>query len=119
MSLRLLVDEDTQTTRLVQALRVEGHDVVTVTEAGLLAQPDEIVLEIAFREGRILLTRNCDEFRARHDAGVPHAGMFAIYRGPDSAKDMSRADIVRALANLDATGLDFAGQFVEVNAWQY
>jgi hypothetical protein len=119
LSLRLLIDEDTQAKRLVEVLRVEGHDVVTVTEAGLESQDDAILLEFALRENRILVTRNCDEFRDRHDADPAHAGIFAIYEGRVGFKKMSHAEIVQAVANLDASGLDFAGQFVAVNAWKY
>jgi hypothetical protein len=32
---------------------------------------------------------------------------------------MTYTAIVRALANLDASELDFVGQFVSVNAWNY
>jgi predicted nuclease of predicted toxin-antitoxin system len=119
LSLRLLVDEDTQANRLIALLQTAGHDVVTVAEAGLKAQADLIVLDYARREGRILLTRNCDEFRFRHEANPQHAGIFAICRGKNSSEDMSRDEIVKALGNLDASGLEFAGQFVSVNAWKY
>jgi predicted nuclease of predicted toxin-antitoxin system len=73
LSLRLLVDEDTQAKRLVKLLREAGHDVLTVEEAGLGAHPDMQVLEYARRENRIVLTRNCEDFRALHEAGTQHA----------------------------------------------
>ena len=62
MSLRLLVDEDTLAKALVGRLRKAGHDVLTVHEAGLTAEPDDRVLEHARRENRFLLTRNWRSF---------------------------------------------------------
>jgi predicted nuclease of predicted toxin-antitoxin system len=119
LSLRLLVDEDTQAKRFVKLLREAGHDVLTVGEAGLEAHPDTRVLEHARGERRIVLTRNCDDFRALHEAGSQHAGICAIYQDHDASKNMSRAAIVRALANLEASGLALAAQFVVLNAWSY
>jgi predicted nuclease of predicted toxin-antitoxin system len=119
LSLRLFVDEDTQSERLVRLLRGAGHDVVTVGEAGLTGQDDATVLNQARREGRVLLTQNCDEFRTRHREDRLHAGIFVIYKSGNASKDMSRADIVKALGNLDASRLDFTGELIEVNAWQY
>jgi predicted nuclease of predicted toxin-antitoxin system len=119
LSLRLLVDEDTQAKWLVNLLRSAGHDVVTVPEANLAAELDPRVLEYAQREDRILLTRNCEDFRALHHAQAQHAGIVAIYQDRDPDKNMSYAAIVRALANLEASGLELTGQFVVLNAWSF
>jgi predicted nuclease of predicted toxin-antitoxin system len=100
-------------------LREDGHDVTTVSEAGLGAEPDVRVLEYARQEHRIVLTRNCDEFHDLHLTHPQHSGIFAIYQDREVSKNMPYAAIVRALANLEASGLDFAGQFVSVNAWNY
>jgi predicted nuclease of predicted toxin-antitoxin system len=54
--MRLLLDEDSQWKRLVRLLRDVGHDVQTVTEAGLIARPDAEVLAFARQESRVLLT---------------------------------------------------------------
>ena len=62
MSLRLLIDEDTQDARLVLMLRTEGRDIVTVNEAGLQGQPDSVVLAHAATDQRIVLTMNCRDF---------------------------------------------------------
>ena len=119
MSLRLLVDEDTLAKALVGRLRKAGHDVLTVHEAGLTAEPDDRVLEHARRENRLLLTRNCEEFRALHAAQPSPPGIGAIYQDRDPSKNMTYAAIVRALENLEASGLELAGQFVVLNAWHY
>lgn len=67
MSLRLLIDEDTQARRLVEMLRESGHNVLTIGEAGVTGIPDTMALEMARSHQRILLTRNCDDlFRTIH-----------------------------------------------------
>jgi predicted nuclease of predicted toxin-antitoxin system len=47
LSLKLLIDEDAQDKVLVKLLRLAGHEVITVNEAGLMSQPDFIVLDYA------------------------------------------------------------------------
>ncbi|WP_334907623.1 DUF5615 family PIN-like protein [Nostoc sp.] len=47
MSLKLLIDEDSQAKRLVNLLQNAGHDVITVNEAGLMSKPDSVVLDYA------------------------------------------------------------------------
>jgi predicted nuclease of predicted toxin-antitoxin system len=119
LSLRLLVDEDTQDARLVSALRYAGHDILTVNEAGLPGQADSVILEYAHQERRVVLTMNCRDFLELHDAGDEHAGIVGIYKGQDPRKNMSFRAISVALANLSASGWEFAGQFVVLNAWNY
>jgi predicted nuclease of predicted toxin-antitoxin system len=57
-----LLDEDSQGKRLIELLRNAGHDIITVSEAGLERKPDSFVLDYARQERRVLLTRNCDDF---------------------------------------------------------
>ncbi len=122
MSLRLLLDEDTQAKRLTRLLREAGHEVQTATEAGLIHKPDAQVLAQAARDARLVMTRNCDDFSALHRAAPDPPGVLAIYQH-NTASDMSDADIVQALANLEAvsaeTGWALDGQFLVLNQWRY
>jgi predicted nuclease of predicted toxin-antitoxin system len=79
LSLRLLVDEDTQARRLISMLREAGHEVVTVPEAGLGAESDDRVLEYARQERRIVLTRNCGEFHDLHRAHIRITRVFSPF----------------------------------------
>ncbi len=119
MSLPLLVDEDTQAMLLVQKLRAAGHDVLTVGEAGCSGRADPDVFAHAIEQQRVLLTRNCNDFRALHGTGIPHAGIIAIYQHAEISKNLSYNDIVGALANLEATDLSLSGQFVVLNQYKY
>ena len=117
--MRLLVDEDSQSRTLVRLLVEGGHDVLTVEAAGLNAMADREVLGRAIQEQRALLTRNCGDFLDLHGAVPNHHGILTIYQDADPAKNMSYADIVRALGNLAASGVSLPGAFIVVNAWRW
>lgn len=119
MSLRLLVDEDTQAHLLVELLRTDGHDLLTVREASLIAKPDLTVLNFARFEQRVLLTRNCDDFLILHKADPTHSGILTVYQDATPRKAMKYTNIVRAIANLESTGLLLQGQFIVLNHYNW
>ncbi|NEQ68239.1 MAG: hypothetical protein F6K21_22610 [Symploca sp. SIO2D2] len=119
MSLKLLIDEDSQSHLLVKTLRQANHDVVTVNEANLTGQPDNVVLEYATQEKRIVLTRNCRDFKVLHEAHPIHPGIFAVYQEANPIKNMSRKDISQAIANLEAAQISLKNQFICLNHWNY
>jgi predicted nuclease of predicted toxin-antitoxin system len=112
LSLPLFIDEDSQAGPLINLLRNANHDVLTVNEAGLTSQPDNVVLNYARQNNRILLTRNCKDFKALHEANSIHLGILAIYQEANPNKKMSRKDIVRAIANLEAANIPLVNQFL-------
>jgi predicted nuclease of predicted toxin-antitoxin system len=119
LSLKLLIDEDSQALPLVKTLRKANHDVVTVNEANLMGQPDNIVLEYATQNNRIVLTRNCRDFEDLHEANLNHPGIFVIYQEANPLKKMSRKDIIKAIANLEAAQIPLQNQFISLNHWNY
>lgn len=119
MSLQLLLDEDSQAKYLVNLLRVAGHNVVTINEAGLMGRSDSFVLEYARQQGRVLLTRNCDDFEEIHQINPVHPGILAVYQNPDSTKNMSYQVIVKAIANIENAGYALENKFVILNQWNY
>ena len=119
MSLRLLIDEDSQDKVLVRLLREAGHDVVTVNEAGLMGQPDSTVFRYAIDKNRIVLTLNCRDFKALHKTNPHHPGIFAVYQEADPLKKMSFKIIVKAISNLEAAGIPLDNQFISLNHWNY
>ncbi len=119
MSLRLLVDEDTQARRLVEMLRAEGYDVLTISEANMTGVPDTIVMEFARNQQLVLLTRNCDDFLELHKANPEHSGILAIYQDADPTKGMSYTGIVKAIANLEKTGLPLKRLFIVLNQYNW
>jgi predicted nuclease of predicted toxin-antitoxin system len=119
LSLKLLLDEDSQAKYLVNLLRAAGHDVVTVKEANLEGHPDSAVLNYAKQELRVLLTRNCDDFQELHLIDSVHSGILTIYQEPHPARNMSYQAIVKAISNLEAANYELNNQFVVLNQWNY
>lgn len=119
MSLRLLLDEDSQAKYLVNLLQIAGHDVVIVNPVNLMNQADSFGLDFARKNGRVLLTRNCKDFQELHQLNPVHSGILAVYQGSDTAKNMSYQAITKAVANLAAAKYALEHQFVVLNQWSY
>lgn len=117
--MRLLVDEDSQARTLVRLLREAGHDVLTVDEAGLRSLEDAAVMARAMSESRVLLTRNCGDFLALHQANEEHPGILAVYQDGDPSRNMSYQEVVQAISNLTGAEGQIGGQFVPLNAWRW
>ncbi len=119
MSLRLLLDEDSQAKRLVTVLEKAGHEVLTINEVGLAGSSDDVVLDYAREANLILLTHNCDDFEELHNLNPNHSGILAVYSNADRFKNMSFKTIVKAIANLEAAGIPLTNQFISLNYWNY
>ncbi|MGK7942965.1 MAG: DUF5615 family PIN-like protein [Microcystaceae cyanobacterium] len=119
MSLRLLIDEDTQDKILVSLLKQANHDVVTVNEVNLNGKIDSIVLDFARQNDRITLTQNCDDYEALHDLNPNHCGIIAIYNENNPLKNMNFKAIVKAIANLETANFPLTNQFIALNHWNY
>jgi hypothetical protein len=85
--MRLLADEDFPLPTVLQ-LRELGHDVLTAREAGIDNDetPDALVLELATRLGRALMTHNRKHFRRLHRQHPDHAGIIMCTRDADFAR---------------------------------
>lgn len=116
--MKLFIDEDSQAHVLVNKIRMAGHDVATVASSAFGGQPDAVVLDFSRKEGRVLLTGNCVDFRALHQENPSHPGIVCVYRDANPSKNMNFDDIVGALNRLDQSGYPLAGQFVALNAWK-
>jgi len=70
---------------VVEALRQQGHDVLTIQETGLAGQAvsDEAVLAFACAEQRAVLTFNRKHFIRLHLQNSSHAGIVACTFDPD------------------------------------
>ena len=94
--------------RVAWALREAGHDVVAVAEeAGLRALPDDVLLDMATAERRVLVTRNVADFanldQLWHEEGRPHHGIVMItQRAFPSNKSFVGALTTALLASKDA-----------------
>jgi predicted nuclease of predicted toxin-antitoxin system len=81
---RVLLDADISSRRLISSLERAGHDVLALGgQAEYSALADEEVLQLAADENRILVTRNSRDFaplaRLWAEAGRVHAGLVLIW----------------------------------------
>ena len=104
--MRFLADENCDFA-VVRALRAVGHDVVAIAEISPRAT-DEVVMELAIREGRILLVEDKDFGQLVHANQGASGGVFLL-RFPARA----RADLPGAVARLvERRGEGLLGRFV-------
>ncbi len=119
MSQRIYLDDRAYDRELVRRLEQAGHHVVTPVQAGTTGQPDEIHFRYAAEHDLILLTKNPDDFVELHGKDAKHAGLLLIYQDNDPDRDMNREEIVRAVANLEQSGISLPGSVQVLNAWRY
>ena len=106
--MRFLVDESCDFA-VVRALHAAGHDVVAVAEIAPRAE-DEMVIELALRAGRLLLTEDKDFGQLVYAAGHATGGVILL-RFPAMARG-SLADAVLKLVT--ERGEQLVGRFVVV-----
>jgi predicted nuclease of predicted toxin-antitoxin system len=123
LPLKLLVDECILDKRLSKKLRDAGHDLKTVEDFQLRRKSDYAVFEAAIGENRMVITINCSDFVHLSDARIKksgsHPGILLVYRHNDLPKEMSSDQIVKAIANLEATGLDLKNCCHKLNDYDY
>lgn len=96
---------------VVQALRVLGHDVMTMAEDGNAGQAvdDTKVLTLATQSDRAVLTINRRDFVKLHQRQPGHSGIIVCTQDPDTAGQAER--IHQAILS----GGVLKGQLVRVN----
>src|SRR4051812_14250266 len=93
---------------VVERLRVLGHDVLTVQEAGEQGGHDDHVLATATAASRIVLTFDRRDFSRLHKNSPAHAGIITCTWDADSDALASRID------NTVATAGSLAGQHLRI-----
>ncbi|MEZ2228295.1 MAG: DUF5615 family PIN-like protein [Microcoleus sp.] len=71
-------------------LRRYEINVTTTTEAGLLGKPDELNVEFAMVEGRVIFTQDADFLRI-NQAGLPHNGIIYCQKNSRSIGEILRS----------------------------
>jgi len=96
---------------VVEELCRLGHDVLTTLDAGQAGQamPDEVVLQFAVSQERILITLNRKHFIRFHEQVPTHAGIVVCTVDPDFVGQARRIDEA-----LRCEG-DMHGQLLRVN----
>jgi predicted nuclease of predicted toxin-antitoxin system len=115
--LRLLVDECAAAKPLVRRLRDAGHDVVTSVEVLGNGASDAAVFDVAKRQRRTILTRDCTDFLALHAADSKHYGLLLIYEDGD-ARDLTFAEIAAAVPQAARSAKTLKGRCVILNRYR-
>jgi predicted nuclease of predicted toxin-antitoxin system len=107
----------------VDALTAAGHDVQTVSQANLISRPDDAVFAHAIAENRVVITSNCGDFielaEARIAAKEHHPGVLLVFLYNNPNKDMSVPEIIKAIANFEATGAPIEDTTVSLAQYRY
>ena len=124
MALNLYLDDCSNSNLLADLLLRAGHRVVRPTDSGvdMDGEDDETHLAYAVEHGLTIVTKNPADFEALHDEDQEHSGILAVYQDNNPARDMTDADIVRAIANLEHAveqgGEPIEGEFHNLNLWR-
>ena len=120
--MRIYLDEDIASALLAQLLRRAGHDVLVPADLGLSGEADAVVLRNAIREDRSLLSRNYRDFENLHllvlEAQGQHRGILVERFDDDPKHNMTPKDIVRAVGNIEASGISLVNEYQILNQWQ-
>lgn len=121
MSLTLYLDDCAFSYELRRLLVEAGHDVEVPADVhpALTGEDDVVHFAHAKATSRVILTMNPRDFKELHDQLPGHPGILAIYQDNDPTKDMSYRDIVKAISNLENTGVTIVGEFWALNAYRW
>lgn len=111
----LYLDEDTQSSALVEALRARGLNVVTTSELGMNNRDDAEQLRLATDRGLVVATSNIADFARLHHAwqqrSLDHAGIILIPQQRWGPGELARR-IARLLAALPGDAMHNRLEFI-------
>lgn len=100
---------------VVRALREAGHDALAINEIARGAADDQ-VLDLAFQEGRVLITEDRDFGELVYSYARPSAGVILL-RFPSRARQSKATTVVDAVSKL-GSGLDRKFVVMDTNKQQ-
>lgn len=117
-ALRLYLDEDATSKRLLQALRNRGMDVTSVLEAKMLAQSDEQQLEWASKHQCAIYSFNVRDFYRIHSSwlaqGKLHTGIILgkqAYSIGDQMRGLLRVAAAKSAEDIK-NNVEFLGSWI-------
>lgn len=105
--MNIKLDENLGSLRVATWLRLAGHDVATVREQRLTSTPDEELIDVCRREGRILVTSDKGFGNRLKYNPSDYAGIVVLRLSPRSQFDNWRQAIETLITGLevaDVTG---------------
>ena len=120
--MKIYLDDDSAEALLVRLLQADRHDVVVPDQAGNRGIEDPAHFLYAIREGRVMLTRNHDDYELLHElvigSGGRHPGVLVVRRDNDAKRDLKAKGILHALRKYIKSGVAVTDQFVVLNHWR-
>jgi hypothetical protein len=117
--MRLYLDDDSVHSALVGLLVKDGHDVRRPSDFHGVGDSDPVHLTRAIRDGRTLLSRNHDDFKALHELVITstghHPGIVIVRSDNDPTRDRTPRGVVHALRNLASRVPTPADRFLILN----
>lgn len=112
--IRLYLDEDARSKKLLQALRARSVDVITVAEAGMLSRSDEEQLNWALKNKRVIYSFNLGDFYRLHTTLLEqteyHAGIILAQQSYSVGEQMRR--LLRLIATKSAEDMQNQVEFL-------
>jgi hypothetical protein len=107
---------------LIRFLQNEGHEVMSPRAVAMRGAEDEAHLGYAAAQGCAVVTANVRDFLTLHqrwqEEGRQHAGILALYRENNPQRDLTYAQIARAISRLARAGLPLQNTFHNLNMWR-
>ena len=124
MALKLYLDDCANSDLLANLLCQSGHTVTRPADAGLEGADDDVHFAYAVTHGLCVITKNPSDFRDLDAAADhQHSGILAVFQDNDRGRDMSDAEIVKAIANLEKAaqegGDPIQGMYHHLNYWRF
>ena len=120
--MRLYLDDDMDANALIRFLQHEGHEVVSPRAVAMRGAEDEAHLGYAVAQGCVVVTANVRDFLTLHqrwqEERRQHAGILALYRENNPQRDLTYAQIARAVSRLARAGLPLQNTFHNLNIWR-
>lgn len=116
MSLRLLLDENSESKRFQNVLLKAGHDVVCLKELLPKGTLDVQVLSLGARENRIVYTQDRDFLKLAQQVQV-HKGIILEFL-TGTPGDMSFLEVVKALATIEKNYSSLENQLIIINSFR-
>ena len=120
--MKLYLDDNSCKGLLALLLRKTGHTVVVPGDVGCAGVSDPRHFILAIQTGLVVSTRDYEDFLELHDlvqaVHGQHPGILAIRSDNDVSRDMKDRDIVRAIGNLERSGVSVANEFLVLNHWR-
>lgn len=120
--MKIYLDDDSANSLLVRLLTKEGHDVVIPPDLNCAGQKDARHFAVALKDGRTILTGNHHDYELLHElvlaAGGHHFGIFSVRKDNDPKRDLTPAQIVRAVRKLLAASVPLTDELHVLNHWR-